>query len=232
MELPATIRRRIQAAMPLLVPSRPISAPCHLPTLSSAALTSLQPSTPSPGPHQRIIPSRASNSSSGRSKSLASQDLDMEIDLWTLLEDGTSSAPSMSSGSNMGGTSGDHSNLKACSWLKGTVRVQRTDLTYIGALDEDSWPCTIILTMEHWQPQERSCELHFHTNAMGYIIFCLGKISQLLTFCFGIVSEKKLAVMPLAGPSLLSNTPKLPCCCFAVYICDIYFFINEMSKMS
>ncbi|CAL9165065.1 mediator of RNA polymerase II transcription subunit 12-like [Musa acuminata AAA Group] len=138
MELPATIRRRIQAAMPLLVPSRPISAPCHLPTLSSAALTSLQPSTPSPGPHQRIIPSRASNSSSGRSKSLASQDLDMEIDLWTLLEDGTSSAPSMSSGSNMGGTSGDHSNLKACSWLKGTVRVQRTDLTYIGALDEDS----------------------------------------------------------------------------------------------
>lgn len=175
MELPATIRRRIQAAMPLLVPSRPISAPCHLPTLSSAALTSLQPSTPSPGPHQRIIPSRVSNSSSGRSKSLASQDLDMEIDLWTLLEDGTSSAPSMSSGSNMGGTSGDHSNLKACSWLKGTVRVQRTDLTYIGALDEDSWPCTIILTMEHWQPQERSCELHFHTDAMGYIIFCCAR---------------------------------------------------------
>lgn len=62
----------------------------------------------------------------------------MEIDPWTLLEDGTSSASALSSSSNVGSISGDHSNLKACSWLKGTVRVQRTDLTYIGVLDEDS----------------------------------------------------------------------------------------------
>ncbi|WOL07168.1 hypothetical protein Cni_G15906 [Canna indica] len=137
MELPATIRRRIQAAMPLLAPSLPLSTPCHLPSLSSAALTSLQPSTPNPNPYQRIIPARTSNNLSGRSKN-SSQDIDMEIDPWTLLEDGTSSASALSSCSNMGSSSGDHSNLKACVWLKGTVRVQRTDLTYIGALDEDS----------------------------------------------------------------------------------------------
>jgi hypothetical protein len=59
----------------------------------------------------------------------------MEVDPWTLLEDGTS-CPSTSSGSS--GTTGDHVTLKACSWLKGAVRVRRTELTYIGSLDDDS----------------------------------------------------------------------------------------------
>jgi hypothetical protein len=69
---------------------------------------------------------------------LPSQDPEMEVDPWTLLEDGTS-CPSALSGSN--GTSGiaaDHTNLKACSWLKGAIRVRRTELTYIGSLDDDS----------------------------------------------------------------------------------------------
>ncbi|KAF0928627.1 hypothetical protein E2562_006064 [Oryza meyeriana var. granulata] len=62
----------------------------------------------------------------------------MEIDPWTLLEDGTS-CPNTNSGSNSAnGVTGDHTNLKACSWLKDSVRVRRTDLTYIGSLDEDS----------------------------------------------------------------------------------------------
>ena len=62
----------------------------------------------------------------------------MEIDPWTLLEEGSVSASALNSSSNMGAVSGDLSNLKACSWLKGAVRVRRTDLTYVGALDDDS----------------------------------------------------------------------------------------------
>jgi hypothetical protein len=62
----------------------------------------------------------------------------MEVDPWTLLEDGTS-CPSASSGSNgASGITADHANLKACSWLKGAVRLRRTELTYIGSLDDDS----------------------------------------------------------------------------------------------
>lgn len=69
---------------------------------------------------------------------LPPQDPEMEVDPWTLLEDGTS-CPSTSSGSNSAsGIAPDHSNLKACSWLKGAVRVRRTELTYIGSLDDDS----------------------------------------------------------------------------------------------
>jgi hypothetical protein len=68
----------------------------------------------------------------------------MDIDPWTLLEDGTAGSSTSTSGSGGGSSSnmsvpgGDHSNLKASSWLKGAVRVRRTDLTYIGSLDDDS----------------------------------------------------------------------------------------------
>ncbi|URD97129.1 Transcription mediator complex subunit Med12 [Musa troglodytarum] len=137
MELPASIRWRIQTAMPFLSPSLWFSAPCHLPVLPSVALTSLQPSNLNPGPHQRIIPAWTYNFP-GKSKSSALQDMDIEIDPWTLLEDGTNSGSASNNSSNMGSTNGDNSNLKACCWLKGTVRVRRTDLTYIGPLDEDS----------------------------------------------------------------------------------------------
>lgn len=74
----------------------------------------------------------------GKSRSSTAQDLDMEIDPWTLLEDGTGTASASNNSSNVGGPGADHSNLKACSWLKGAVRVRRTDLTYIGAMDDDS----------------------------------------------------------------------------------------------
>lgn len=138
MELPATIWRRIQSAMPVLPSSLPFSISCHPPTLSSQAFASLHPttlSTPSFSQGRASVPSTRSPSNvSGKNKALPSQDTELEIDPWTLLEDGTSSA---SSSSGVGGVS-DHSNLKACSWLKGAVRVRRTDLTYIGATDDDS----------------------------------------------------------------------------------------------
>ncbi|XP_008811115.1 mediator of RNA polymerase II transcription subunit 12-like [Phoenix dactylifera] len=139
MELPATIRRRIQAAMPILPASLPFLIPCHSPTSSSLELASLQPITSTPGTHQRFLPTtRTSTNLSGRSKTVPSQYLDMEIDPWTLLEDGTGSASASGGNSHMIGVGGDHSNLKACSWLKGAVRVRRTDLTYVGSLDDDS----------------------------------------------------------------------------------------------
>ncbi|KAL6589657.1 hypothetical protein ACP70R_050271 [Stipagrostis hirtigluma subsp. patula] len=140
MELPGTIRRRIQAAMPILPPSRHPSIPCQPPQLSLAALAPLQSSTSTVGPQQKSsshswVPTNVSS----RSKAvLPPQDPEMEVDPWTLLEDGTS-CPSTSSGSNgTSGITGDHANLKACSWLKGAVRVRRTELTYIGSLDDDS----------------------------------------------------------------------------------------------
>ena len=142
MELPVTVRRRLQSAMPNLPPSLPLSLSCQPPTLSSAVLASLQPGIPTPqlAPLQRLIPcQRPSTNLPAKSMALASQNSDTEIDPWTLLEEGTVSASASNSSSNMGAASGDHStNLKACSWLKGAVRVRRTDLTYIGALDDDS----------------------------------------------------------------------------------------------
>ncbi|KAG1362631.1 mediator of RNA polymerase II transcription subunit 12 [Cocos nucifera] len=139
MELPATIRRRIQAAMPILPASHPFLTPCHPSTSSSVELAPLQPITSTLSAHQRFLPTtRTSTNLSVRSKTVPSQYLDMDFDPWTLLEDGTGSASASGGNSNMNGVGGDHSNLKACSWLKGAVRVRRTDLTYVGALDDDS----------------------------------------------------------------------------------------------
>uniref|UniRef100_A0A0E0BDG8 Mediator complex subunit Med12 domain-containing protein n=1 Tax=Oryza glumipatula TaxID=40148 RepID=A0A0E0BDG8_9ORYZ len=139
MELPATIRRRIQVAMPILPTSRLSSITCGPPLLSSAALSPFQCSTSTAGPHQQFPLNWIPTNLSSRCKAaLPSQDPNMEIDPWTLLEDGTS-CPNTNSGSNSAnGVTGDHANLKACSFLKDSVRVRRTDLTYIGSLDEDS----------------------------------------------------------------------------------------------
>lgn len=139
MELPATIRRRIQVAMPILPTSRLSSITCGPPLLSSAALSPFQCSTSAAGPHQQFPLNWIPTNLSRRCKAaLPSQDPNMEIDPWTLLEDGTS-CPNTNSGSNSAnGVTGDHANLKACSFLKDSVRVRRTDLTYIGSLDEDS----------------------------------------------------------------------------------------------
>ncbi|XP_052162353.1 mediator of RNA polymerase II transcription subunit 12 [Oryza glaberrima] len=140
LEMPGIIRRRIQAAMPVLPPSRHPCISCQPPQLSLAALSPLQSGTSTSGPQQKgnstsWVPT---NVSIRNKAAFATQDPEMEVDPWTLLEDGTS-CPSMSSGSNSSsGMAGDHGNLKACSWLKGAVRVRRTELTYIGSLDDDS----------------------------------------------------------------------------------------------
>ncbi|RWR91721.1 mediator of RNA polymerase II transcription subunit 12-like protein isoform X1 [Cinnamomum micranthum f. kanehirae] len=145
MQLPTAIRRRLQAAIPVLPPSLPPSISCQPPLLSSAALASMQSSLPSPGfqagnsnpPQRSPVPSaRTSSNASAKSRPLQSQDPDVEIDPWMLLEDGTGSVP-VSGNSNVS-VGSDHANLKACSWLKGAIRVRRTDLTYIGTVDDDS----------------------------------------------------------------------------------------------
>ncbi|XP_042512477.1 mediator of RNA polymerase II transcription subunit 12-like [Macadamia integrifolia] len=145
MQLPETVRWRLQTAMPMLPPSSPSSISCQPPAVSSVALAVLQSSISVPSFQQGnpnaplrtpVSVARAATNLSGKSKLFPSQDQDMEVDPWTLLEDGTGSGPS-SSNSNVG-VGGDHANLKACSWLKGAIRVRRTDLTYIGAVDDDS----------------------------------------------------------------------------------------------
>ncbi|KAJ3681893.1 hypothetical protein LUZ60_014466 [Juncus effusus] len=144
MELPSTIRRRIQSVMPYLPPTRPFSLPSHslsLPHLPFIPTTN----SPIPNPQQRNnnynptwtppnIPSGRSKTQQQQQQSLQ-ESLEIEIDPWTLLEDGTGGC-SGSGSSSAGGVSGD--NLRAANWLKGAVRVRRTNLTYIGSLDDDS----------------------------------------------------------------------------------------------
>lgn len=145
MQLPDAIRWRIQTAMPILVPNSRTLICCQPPPLSSTALASLQPSIvfssnqASPLPKNSVPSVRTATSAAmlGKSKAAALQpDNDLEVDPWMLLEDGAGSGPSSSNTAIMGG--GDHANLRASSWLKGAVRVRRTDLTYIGAVDDDS----------------------------------------------------------------------------------------------
>lgn len=142
MQLPDTIRWRIQTAMPFVFPSVRFSISCQPPSVPVSAIVSLQPATISvPGPHLRTNSSRGatSNGPGKATKPVSSSsqpDSDMEIDPWTLLEDGAGSGPSSINAAAIAGS--DHANLKASSWLKGAVRVRRMDLTYIGAIDDDS----------------------------------------------------------------------------------------------
>ncbi|KAK7389956.1 hypothetical protein VNO78_25253 [Psophocarpus tetragonolobus] len=141
MQLPDSIRWHIQAAMPILIPSMRCSLSCQPPSVSNSALVCLQPSITNPGlnssgstiPHRNPVLSRVASNTSGKSKQ---QDNDLEIDPWTLLEDGAGSYPSAGNTASIG--SGDPFNIRAASWLKGAVRVRRTDLTYIGSVDDDS----------------------------------------------------------------------------------------------
>ncbi|XP_020598943.1 mediator of RNA polymerase II transcription subunit 12 [Phalaenopsis equestris] len=133
MELPTTIRRRLQAAMPILPVSLSLYPPYHPPLMPTTAPSLSPPLSSTLAPLHRSTPSRPLI----KNKSLSSQDLDNEIDPWTLLEDGTGCSVASVGGSG-GSVSGDHSNLKACSWLKGAVRIRRTDLTYVGVLDDES----------------------------------------------------------------------------------------------
>ncbi|CAH9093164.1 unnamed protein product [Cuscuta epithymum] len=158
MQLPDSIRWRIQTAMPILFPSVQYSISCQPPSVSPAALASLLPSNPisvlqSGGTQQRnhhypSLLGRAATNSAGKAKQQQSsqppppqQDhqTELEFDPWILLEDGAvGSTQSSLNSSNMGGGGNDLTHQKAASWLKGSVRVRRTDLTYIGAIDDDS----------------------------------------------------------------------------------------------
>ncbi|VVB06803.1 unnamed protein product [Arabis nemorensis] len=145
MSLPDTIRWRIQAAMPILLPSLRCSLLCQPHSVPPTALQLVQPTgSAAAGPNQRhspSIPKTGTAAAQGKLKqTLLSPPQQQEVDNtdvvdpWTLLEDGTSSGPSSSNTSN----SSDMSNLRATCWLKGAVRVRRTDLTYIGSVDDDS----------------------------------------------------------------------------------------------
>ncbi|KAJ0665857.1 putative mediator complex, subunit Med12 [Helianthus annuus] len=147
MQLPDAVRWQIQTVMPFVFHTARFSISCQPPNVPLSALGLLQPSVsipiPHPGNHRNSQgpSSRAMSNGPGKassnSKPVSSQpDSDIEIDPWTLLEDGAGSGPSSINAAAIAGT--DHANLKASSWLKGAVRVRRMDLTYIGAIDDDS----------------------------------------------------------------------------------------------
>lgn len=143
MQLPCGIRNRLQAAFPLL-PSTPVTtvsaAPPQVPAAVLSQLqartsnTSAPPTTHHPGSAQKSLnyPLSENNNTGGKSKAVPSMpaDAEMEVDPWTLLEDGVGASTGPVGGGEVG-------NLKACAWLKGAVRIRRTDLTYIGAVDEE-----------------------------------------------------------------------------------------------
>ncbi|GFP97304.1 mediator of RNA polymerase ii transcription subunit 12 [Phtheirospermum japonicum] len=122
MELPETIRWRIQTAMPILFPSAKCSIFCQPPSLPPNALAFLQPSNPvtmyNSNPPQR---NRSSTNLKTKPQALQQENLETDImDQWTLLEDGAGSG--LPSANSSGISSSDHSNLKASNWLKGAVR--------------------------------------------------------------------------------------------------------------
>ncbi|BFI43571.1 hypothetical protein MPTK2_Ug00450 [Marchantia polymorpha subsp. ruderalis] len=138
MQLPRSARARLQAALPLLAISPPmtIAASPSQVLIHSLSVLNQGSSVPSStgfgtiGIGQKALSSSESNV--GKAKSSSMPELEMEFDPWTLLEDG------VGSGSSNGISGGDAGNLKACIWLKGSVRVRRGDLTYVGAIDDDS----------------------------------------------------------------------------------------------
>nr|XP_043629531.1 mediator of RNA polymerase II transcription subunit 12 [Erigeron canadensis]XP_043629532.1 mediator of RNA polymerase II transcription subunit 12 [Erigeron canadensis] len=144
MQLPDAVRLRIQTAMPFVFPSMRFSISCQPPSVPNFALGYLQPTIsipgPNPGSHRnnQVSSSRIISNGPGKAtKPVSSQpDSSIEIDPWTLLEDGAGSGPSSINAAAIAGS--DNANLKASSWLKGAVRVRRMDLTYIGAIDDDS----------------------------------------------------------------------------------------------
>ncbi|XP_077225869.1 uncharacterized protein LOC143859074 isoform X2 [Tasmannia lanceolata] len=112
------------------------SFPCHISFFSSYFSTSYHPNSWIPAGKLKPSPKKFSFFHPIRQQHPWQIDTDMEIDPWMLLEDGTGSGPA--SGNNSVGVGGDHSNLKASNLLNGAVRVRKTDLTYIGNVDDDS----------------------------------------------------------------------------------------------
>ncbi|KAK9068308.1 hypothetical protein SSX86_012419 [Deinandra increscens subsp. villosa] len=144
MQLPDAVRWRIQTAMPFVFHTARFSISCQPPNVPVSALGCLQPSVSLPVPlpgnfrSSQVSSSRGISNGPGKaSKPVSLQpDSDIEIDPWTLLEDGAGSGLSSTNTAAIAGS--DHANLKASSWLKGAVRIRRMDLTYIGAIDDDS----------------------------------------------------------------------------------------------
>lgn len=136
MQLPCGIRARLQAAFPLLPPTPVTTISAAPPQVPAAVLSQLQvrasnstsTSTGYPGSAQKSLYPLENNV--GKSKAVGLPDSELEVDPWTLLEDGVGASAGPIGGGEVG-------NLKACAWLKGAVRVRRTDLTYIGAVDEE-----------------------------------------------------------------------------------------------
>ncbi|KAL7138916.1 hypothetical protein ABFS83_09G015300 [Erythranthe nasuta] len=120
MELPETIRWRIQTAMPIPIPSIRCTTSCQPPSLSPTVLACLHLSHPIAS----LDPSHSNQPQSN------------PTDQWTLLEDGAGSG--QPSPKSIGINGPDHPNLKASNLLKGAVRVRRKDLTYIGSIDEEN----------------------------------------------------------------------------------------------
>ncbi|KAL2623688.1 hypothetical protein R1flu_003893 [Riccia fluitans] len=138
MQLPRTARARLQAAMPLLPVSSMLTiaaGPSQVPSYAVSIMTQGASVSSSGGfglvgiTQKSALPSE-SNLEKGKFSSVLESEA--EYDPWTILEDG------VGSGGNSGLGSGDTVNLKACSWLRGSIRVRRSDLTYVGATDEDS----------------------------------------------------------------------------------------------
>ncbi|KAL8138505.1 hypothetical protein V2J09_004506 [Rumex salicifolius] len=134
MQLPDMIRWRIKTAMPILALSNRTHVSCQPPSIPTSMVSSLQSNiSNSNQPIPRNSSSALTRAAAKTKSSQPQPDLEMELDPWTLLEDGAGAGPSTAT---MGIS--DHSNVRAASWLKGTVRVRRSDLTYIGAMDDDS----------------------------------------------------------------------------------------------
>ncbi|KAL3675105.1 hypothetical protein R1sor_025053 [Riccia sorocarpa] len=136
MQLPRSARARLQAAMPLLPVSSTLTIAAGPPQVPSQAISVITQgvSVPSSGgfPPMVVGSKSAVPSDLEKGKYSAVVEPEVEYDPWTLLEDG------VGSGGNSGLGGGDTANLKACSWLRGSVRVRRSDLTYVGAVDDDS----------------------------------------------------------------------------------------------
>nr|GEV76306.1 reverse transcriptase domain-containing protein [Tanacetum cinerariifolium] len=98
------------------------------------------PSILIPGPHpvslrnNQVSSSRdISNGPSKATKPLSLQpNFDIEIDPWTILEDGSGSCPSSINTAAIAGC--DHANMKALSWLKGAVRPINVSVSALGFL--------------------------------------------------------------------------------------------------
>nr|GEY28608.1 mediator of RNA polymerase II transcription subunit 12 isoform X1 [Tanacetum cinerariifolium] len=127
MQLPYTdtVRWRIQTAMPFIFPSVELSICCQPSNVSVFALGFLQPSILIPRPHpvslinnQVSLSRNISNGPSKDTKPLSSQpNSDIEIDPWTILEDGAGSCMSSINTAAIAGC--DHANMRTLSWLKG-----------------------------------------------------------------------------------------------------------------